>query len=131
MNLRLLTMLMRLVACIAAMTVVSAQAATVLWTPSNITCAAWYDASDTNTIVQTAGAVTNWNDISGNGYNLVQETPSKQPVTASDTIGGLNAINFDGVADDMHTSVNPFGLAVTNASIFMAYKPTVVNANRI
>lgn len=66
------------------------------WTPSDITTAAWYDASDSATITESGGAVSQWNDKSGNGNHAVQDNGTRQPVTNSQTIGGLNAVDFLG-----------------------------------
>lgn len=68
------------------------------WTPSDITTALWLDANDASTITEDAGAVSQWDDKSGNENNAVQGTGTNQPTTALSTIGGLNAIDF--VTDD-------------------------------
>jgi hypothetical protein len=61
----------------------------------------WLDASDASTITQVAGAVSQWNDKSGNGNHATQGTGSSQPITGTRTIGGLNALDFDGSNDFM------------------------------
>ena len=61
---------------------------------------AWYDASDTGTITVSGTAVTQWNDKSGNGYNLTQGTAGKRPLSGTRTQNGKNAIEYDG-ADDV------------------------------
>ena len=63
-----------------------------LWTPASTTTAAWFDASDASTITESGGAVSQWNDKSGNSYNLAQGTGAAQPVTGSSTINSLNAM---------------------------------------
>jgi hypothetical protein len=60
---------------------------------------AWYDASDTATITVSGTAVTQWNDKSGNAYNLTQGTSSLRPQSNTRTQNGLNAIDFDGSND--------------------------------
>jgi hypothetical protein len=67
-----------------------------LWTPENIETTAWYDASDTSTIYHVADAVGDWDDKSGNGYDLSQTSQANKPQTNGSTIGGLNALSFDG-----------------------------------
>jgi len=69
------------------------------WTPAAIQTAAWYDAADSDTIAETGGAVSQWNDKSGNGYNVAQGTGSAQPTIGA--INGLNALQFDGIDDLM------------------------------
>lgn len=57
----------------------------------------WLDASDTGTITQAGGYVSQWDDKSENSYHLVQATASAQPVTGSRTINSLNVLDFDGL----------------------------------
>lgn len=70
--------------------------ARAFWTPSEIGTTAWYDADDSSTITHSGGAVSQWNDKSGNGYHVTQSTGSKQPDTGTRTIGGKNVIEFNG-----------------------------------
>jgi hypothetical protein len=72
-----------------------------LWTPSNLTTYAWYDASDTNTITESAGAVSQWDDKSGNNKHATQGTGTYQPTTGSRTIDGLNVLDFDGANNQL------------------------------
>ena len=65
-----------------------------LWTPASISTVAWYDASDTSTITESSGSVSQWDDKSGNDHHLEQLTASNQPSTGTGTIDGLNAIEF-------------------------------------
>lgn len=55
----------------------------------------WFDAADTGTITHTGGAVDQWSDKSGNG-NHAAESGASRPTTASRTVNGRNAIDFDG-----------------------------------
>jgi hypothetical protein len=72
------------------------------WTPAQIATSAWYDASDSATIVQSGGAVSQWNDKSGNGSrNLVQATGTNQPTTGTRSQNGLNMIDFNGTNSNM------------------------------
>jgi hypothetical protein len=50
------------------------------------TCTFWIDAADLTTITQSAGAVSQWNDKSGNANNLTQSTAASQPTYATNTI---------------------------------------------
>lgn len=84
-----------------------AQTAVASWTPARLSgLLAWYDASDTGSITSSGGLVSQWNDLSGNGYHLVQGTEANQPTTGSRTVNGLNALDF-GVADFMTSSPDP------------------------
>ena len=65
------------------------------WTPSTLigdTLGMWYDASDTSTITESSGNVSQWDDKSGNGFHLTQGTGSYQPQTGTHTVNGLNVI---------------------------------------
>jgi M6 family metalloprotease-like protein len=96
-----------------------------LWTPAELTVAAWYDAADANTILKNGSAVTNWLDKSGNGLRLSQTNASFQPATGA-TINSLNAINFTG--DIMATASNPFSPTVSNAFVIAVHKvDTIAN----
>lgn len=66
------------------------------FSPLDLSPQAWYDASDTSTITQSGGAVSQWNDKSGNGRNVTQSTAAAQPGTGAITQNGLNVLTFDG-----------------------------------
>jgi len=56
----------------------------------------WCDAADTASIIDSGGAASLWNDKSGKGNNASQGISAEQPTTNSVTIGGKNALSFDG-----------------------------------
>ena len=53
---------------------------------------AWYDASDTGTITESSGNITQWDDKSGNGRHL--DNVVGTPRTGDSTQNSLNAIDF-------------------------------------
>jgi len=61
----------------------------------------WLDATDSATITASGGAVSQWNDKSGNAYHFTQATGANQPTTNSRTINSKNVIDFDGTNDFM------------------------------
>lgn len=63
---------------------------------------AHYDASDGTTVTDTSGAVDQFNDKK-NSNNLTATTTAR-PTTGTVTIGGLNAIDFDGSSDRLSTT---------------------------
>jgi len=99
--------------------------------PSSLAPVAWFDASDTSTITASSGAVSQWNDKSGNGYNLSQATGLNQPTTGTRTQNGLNVIDFDGSNDWLRTG-NVIAQIVTSKamSIFWVVKSDTVAAAR-
>jgi hypothetical protein len=56
----------------------------------------WLDADDSSTITESSNLVSQWNDKSGNGNHVSQANASEQPLTNTNTIGGKNALSFDG-----------------------------------
>lgn len=73
--------------------------------------ALWLDASDLTTITESSGAVSQWNDKSGNARHVSQGTAAQQPTTGSSTLNGLNVISFDGSNDNLRTSNGALELA--------------------
>ena len=59
----------------------------------------WLDAADLGTITEFGGAVSQWDDKSGNLNHATQGDGARQPTTGSQTIGGKNAIEF--IADQL------------------------------
>jgi hypothetical protein len=79
------------------------------WTPANITTALWLDAADSSTITESGGAVSQWNDKSGNGRNATQATPGFQPAVIANAYLGKAAIRSDGVDDFL--GIVPFSVS--------------------
>jgi hypothetical protein len=99
------------------------------WTPSFITTTAlWLDASDANTITESGGTVSQWDDKSGNGNDVSQDTEIKQPATGSNTIGGLNVLLFDGSNDIMTNS--SFAMSTANMSVFLVRRQVSETGSR-
>lgn len=71
-------------------------------TPLALKPALWLDAADTSTITHSSGAVSQWNDKSGNGRHVTQGTAAAQPTTGASAINGRNVIDF--AADWMVTA---------------------------
>jgi len=69
-----------------------------LWSPANITTALWLDAADASTVTTVSGAVSQWNDKSGNSRNFAQSTPSARPAYVSTGLNGKPTLAFQ--ADD-------------------------------
>lgn len=64
------------------------------FTPASLSPTLWLDAADTATITESSGAVSQWNDKSGNSYHLSQGTGANQPATGTVTQNGRNVIGF-------------------------------------
>ena len=64
-----------------------------LWTPDEITTELWLDAYDEDTITESGGDVSQWDDKSGNARHVTQATGSLQPQTGAFTLNGYNVIS--------------------------------------
>jgi hypothetical protein len=77
------------------------------WTPETVETEVWYDAADTATIMTNAGAVSQWDDKSGNKNHMTQGTASKRPILVG------NYIEFDGVDDELDAvKIDPYNMTV-------------------
>jgi fibronectin type 3 domain-containing protein len=83
------------------------------WSPALLpSLALWLDASDSNTITLASGAVSQWNDKSGNGRNVAQATSTKQPAYTVAGQNGLNVVTFSSAANQsLFASTNVINLA--------------------
>lgn len=109
------------------------------FSPTDIaTLKTWYDASDTATISDAGGgAVSAWNDKSGNDRHLSQGTSARRPTTGVSTLNGLNVLNFAGDDSLVDTGATSFwrflhdgGVGNDIAEVWMVFKPgTTANPN--
>lgn len=63
------------------------------WSPLDLSPAVWLDASNTGSITQSAGAVSQLNDLSGNGRHATQSSAGLRPTTGTRTQNGLNVLD--------------------------------------
>jgi hypothetical protein len=99
--------------------------------PATLSPLAWYDASDTATLTVASNLVSQWNDKSGNGYNLTQGTSVERPDSGLTTRNGLNVVDFDGAASmAAATAANWTSLHTNAAGLWaIAWKPNGNNLN--
>lgn len=64
----------------------------------------WLDASDMSTFPVTSGAISSWNDKSGNDDHALQATVANQPTIGTTKLNRKNVVVFDGSDDQMTTS---------------------------
>jgi hypothetical protein len=95
------------------------------WTPADITTALWLDAADTSTVTTVSGAVSQWNDKSGNGRNASQGTPGRRPLYQSNALNSKPVLAFDG-SDDILGIANL--TLVKNVSAFSVFCVVISNA---
>jgi hypothetical protein len=65
-----------------------------VWNPSMIQTTLWLDAADASTITESGGAVSQWNDKSGNGRNATQATAGNRPTVLADALNGRQGVQF-------------------------------------
>ena len=65
-----------------------------IWNPSMISTALWLDAADTGTVTLASGAVSQWNDKSGNGRHFTQAAAANRPTLETSVQNGLQAVRF-------------------------------------
>jgi hypothetical protein len=91
------------------------------FTPSDIAgLRLWLKADDAATVINTAGAVDEWRDKSGNSYHATATT-TLRPTTGTRTLNGKNVLDFDGTTDWM---ILPSGLYAVPAgpnTLFSVY----------
>jgi hypothetical protein len=83
-----------------------------------IQTALWLDAADAATVTTVSGAVSQWNDKSGNGRNATEAT--NRPTLTANALSGKNAVTFDGTNDLL--TINSSFLATTNLLIVCVAK---------
>jgi hypothetical protein len=91
-----------------------------LWTPASITTALWLDASDSSTITESGGAVSQWDDKSGNGITMLPNL-SYKPTYDATGINGLPAVLFPGPYYHM-IGAQTFALTATDYFVAIVYE---------
>lgn len=107
-------------------------AATPTWNPKFIETALWLDAADASTITESGGAVSQWDDKSGNNRHVTQATSAKQPTYSATGLNSKPTIDFDGTDDFLkNATFEPAG-ALTCFLVFNrdSIQGAFVNANR-
>jgi hypothetical protein len=69
------------------------------WTPADISTSLWLDAADATTITESGGAVSQWDDKSGNLRHASQSSSGSRPTISAAAQNSLDALSFDGSND--------------------------------
>lgn len=101
----------------------------VLWTPAQISTALWLDAADASTITTVSGAVSQWNDKSGNDRNASQATAAQRPVVTTAALNGRNVVEFNPASNNWHRL--DFTRLTSIGSIFFVAKKNNVNDSEV
>ena len=96
-----------------------------VWNPSMISTALWLDANDSATVIQGGGAVTTWNDKSGNSRNATANGNPTYSATGMST--SKPAVQLDGTGDGFVSSIT--GIGSFNAlDVYMVTQTTTAAA---
>lgn len=95
-----------------------------IFEPNDVAGNTLWLAADSN-LVMNGSAVASWNDLSGNGHNFQQITPSDQPllVSSAPAINNKPVLRFDGVSDFMSAG-DVINVGTGNLTTFMVAKGT-------
>lgn len=98
-----------------------------VWTPGNLPTPPSFWVDDTTAVTDAgAGACSQWNDRSGNGFNLTQTTAGSRPLIVASGLNGKRTIRFDG-SNDVMGAAGALSTAFKNASagwVAAVYKKT-------
>lgn len=100
----------------------------VPWTPSQITTALWLDAADASTVTTVSGAVSQWNDKSGNARHATQSTAGSRPTYTTAGQNGLNVLTFDG-SDDSLSLASDLSLGTAHTIFAVAKSSATITAS--
>ena len=92
-----------------------------VWNPSMISTALWLDAADAGTVTTVSGAVSQWNDKSGNGRNATQSTAGSRPTYTSAAVNNRNTLTFDGSSDSLAVVT---GFTLSSFACFAVFEPS-------
>jgi hypothetical protein len=94
-----------------------------VWNPSMITTALWLDAADASTVTTVSGAVSQWNDKSGNARHLTQASALTRPAYSVQGLNNRNVISFDGSDDFLANNAIGLPVGTSARSVFAVYQP--------
>ena len=89
------------------------------WTPADIDTALWLDAADASTVITESGAVSQWNDKSGNNRNATQSAPASRPLVVSSGQNSRDIFRFDGSDDWLNAA---YAMPIHGTGVFVAWK---------
>jgi hypothetical protein len=98
-------------------------------TPLTLGCQLWLDASDNSTITRSGSNMTQWNDKSGNGNNMLPWTTFSNATIASNFQNNLNVLDFSGAG--VYQGLASNGPYPSDVYLVMALKNTTTHADVI
>jgi|GEM_PF-3302236 len=83
-------------------------------------------------VTQSGGAVSQWSDQSGNGFQAIQTTGADKPSLLPNELNTNPVINFDGVSDDLLITNGIFGTTAHNdLNIYAVANTKVITESRL
>jgi hypothetical protein len=98
------------------------------FSPALLDPAAWWDAADASTITVSSGDVSQWDDRTGNGWNVAQGTVANQPRYGDVTLNGVNVLTFTAANGERLNGTQTGFNALTNGSTLIAVARSGSNA---
>lgn len=77
-----------------------------LWTPSDLAIPPKLWLNDQSPVIDVSGFASQWDDISGSGWDFTQGTAANRPAIVSSGLNGRRTIRGDGTNDDMSNSAS-------------------------
>lgn len=98
-----------------------------LFNPANIPgLRAWYDASVASSVTLNGSTVSQWNDLSGNGFHLTQTTAANQPTWVSSAINSRPALQWPSASAANNIRLINTSFTMTRPyTIFAVFKTTL------
>lgn len=94
-----------------------------LWTPVDLPgTVGWFDASETGTVIEAGGKVSQWNNRITQYGNMTQTDGAKQPVLTMTGPGGREAVEFSDGFMFANAPVN----GVSNTTMFAVMKMNII-----
>lgn len=98
-------------------------------TPLTLGCQLWLDASDSSTITRNGANMTQWNDKSGTGNNMLPFSTFSNATIASNFQNNLNVLDFSGAG--VYQGLASNGPYPSDVYLVMALKNTTTHADVI
>ena len=98
-----------------------------LWTPEQATPALWLDAADADTITESGGDISQWDDKSGNNRHATQGTPGNEPSYTTPGLNGLGVVSFNGSPECLDVDLD--FLASVDHSAFIVITDVTAHSN--
>lgn len=91
---------------------------------------AWYDSSVASSVTLNATTVSQWDDLSGNGFHLTQTTAANQPTWVTNAINSRPAIQWPNVGGSNNIRLINTSFSMTRPYTIFAVVKTTLKTNQ-